>query len=54
LPSTFRLDTVWFTEINLFANFILDTTRRMLEVFAIPIPDHEIFVRDDRDVRAGE
>jgi len=51
LRSALQLDTDLFTEINLSANSIRDTTRRILEVFAIAIPDLKIFLREDRDAR---
>ena len=51
LRSALQLDTDLFTEINLSANSIRDTTRRMLEVFDITMPDLKIFLREDRDAR---
>ena len=38
-----------FTEINLSANSIRDTIRRVLDVFDIPVTDLKIFLRQDRD-----
>ena len=51
LRSAWQLDEDLFTEINLSANSIRDTTRRMLDVFGITIPDLKIFLREDRDAR---
>jgi hypothetical protein len=49
LRSALQLDTDLFTEINLSANSIRDTTRRILDAFQISIPDLKIFLREDRD-----
>ena len=38
-----------YTEINLSANSIRDTVRRLLETFEIPNEDLQIFLREDRD-----
>lgn len=52
LRLALQLDDDLFTEINLSANSIRDTIRRVLEVFDIPVIDLKIFLRQDRD--AGE
>ena len=51
LRSALQLDTDLFTEINLSANSIRDTIRRMLVIFEIPIADLKVFLREDRDSR---
>lgn len=52
LRSALQLDNDLFTEINLSANSIRDTTRRILEGFGIPVADLKIFLREDRDAGA--
>ena len=54
LRSALQLETDLFTEINLSANSIRDITRRVLDVFGIPVPDLQIFLREDRDAQGGE
>jgi len=49
LRLALQLDDELFTEINLSANSIRDTIRRVLEVFDIPVTDLKIFLRQDRD-----
>jgi hypothetical protein len=49
LRSALQLATDLFTEINLSANSIRDTTRRILDVFRIDVQDLRIFLREDRD-----
>jgi hypothetical protein len=51
LRSALQLDTDLFTEINLSANSIRDTIRRMLVILEIPIADLKVFLREDRDSR---
>jgi len=49
LRLALQLDDDLFTEINLSANSIRDTIRRVLDVFGIPVNDLKVFLRQDRD-----
>lgn len=54
LRSALPLDTDLFAEINLSANSIRDITCRILDVFGLPVPALQIFLREDRDAQGGE
>jgi len=53
LRLALQLDDDLFTKINLSANSIRDTIRRMLDVSGIPVTDLKIFLRQDRDAAEG-
>lgn len=49
-----QIDDNVFNEINLSANAIRDTFRRMLDVFGITVTDLKILLRQDRDDSEGQ